>query len=236
MLPVSTLLVPQGAEYGAVCRGLRRIDRPPTVVAIPAGPQPASRFLQQWLCGQPADRKPQAVLLMGLCGSLTARLTVADAVLYEQCWAVRGAPIAPSIPEANDSAVCDPELTDWIAQRLQGQVERVKGASCDRVLCTAAEKQQLGQQSGADVVDMEGFAALTGLHQANIPGAMLRVVSDGCDRNLPNLNPALDADGNLKPHILALTLLQQPGPALQLIRGSLRGLAKLQTLTYQLFC
>ena len=235
MLPFSTILVPKGAEYGAVCRGLRRIDRPPAVVAIPAGPKSASRFLQQWLCNQSADRTPHAVLLMGLCGSLTARLTVADAVLYEMCRAVSGVSIASLTPETNDLAVCDPELTDWIDQRLQGQVERVKGASCDRVICTATEKQQLGQQSGADVVDMEGFAALTDLRQAGIPGTMLRVISDGCDRNLPNLNLALDADGNLKPQTLALAMLQQPGPALQLIQGSLQGLAKLQTLTYQLF-
>ncbi len=227
---VSTILVPQGAEYSAVCRGLRRIAQPPRVVAIPAGPKPSSQFLRQWLDHQASDRRqPQAILLMGLCGSLTARLRVADAVLYEMCSAGNR-----SGAKEND-AICDPALTDWIGQRLQGRAERVKGVSCDRIICTAIEKQQLGRQSDAAVVDMEGWTTLTCLKQANLPGAILRVISDDCHHNLPNLNSVLDSNGNLTPRNLAMAMVRRPGPALHLIRGSLRGLAQLQTLTRQLF-
>ncbi|MGL4882070.1 MAG: hypothetical protein ACRC8K_13540, partial [Waterburya sp.] len=101
-LAIDTIVVPQGAEYQAVCRGLKQARRQraegrrqrgglyqveqvknPQVVSIPMG----RNYVQQIL----ADRifkvtKPQTVLIMGLCGSLVPQYSVGDPVLYQSCW------------------------------------------------------------------------------------------------------------------------------------------------------
>jgi nucleoside phosphorylase len=52
-------------------------------------------------------------------------------------------------------------------------------------------KLQLAQ-SGAFVVDMESYSILEAAHAANIPAAVIRVVSDTADFELPDFNQALN--------------------------------------------
>lgn len=241
--PVSTLLVPQGAEYRAVCDGLRRVAIAPAVVPIPAGLQPVAQFLADPVPanGHPATARATAlptgsqaaVLLLGLCGSLTPDLAVGDIVLYQSCMhAIANSPQTDTPPWMT----CDPALTDWIFQRLQGGAKLVRGISCDRVLCTAREKQQLGQQFRAAVVDMEGSAVLQHFNQLDIPTAILRIVSDDCHQDLPDLSAAFSSSGQLQPFPLARAMARQPQAALRLIRGSLQALAQLKAVTATLFC
>jgi hypothetical protein len=107
----------------------------------------------------------------------------------------------------------------------------VRALTSDRLIWSAAEKCELGKIYTAEVVDMEGFAALKVLGQAGIAVAMVRVVSDDCHHNLPDLTAALSLDGALQPLPLALGLLRQPIAAARLIRGALRGLQVLQRVT-----
>jgi hypothetical protein len=60
---------------------------------------------------------------------------------------------------------------------------------------------------------------------------MLRVVSDGCDHDIPNLNSGLSSDGSLQPLALAVAMLKQPIAATRLIRGSLQALKVLEQVT-----
>ena len=86
LLP-QTILVPQGAEYKAVCRGLSGVKLPkPWVVPIPIGSKPVTHYLERWQ--QTEDfltAKPSSILLMGLCGSLSPQLAVGDMALYHDC-------------------------------------------------------------------------------------------------------------------------------------------------------
>ena len=52
---------------------------------------------------------------------------------------------------------------------------------------------------------------------------------------IPNLNRAIDPDGNLRTLPMAIAFLQQPLAAIRLIRGSLTGLKTLQQVTFKLF-
>jgi len=122
-----------------------------------------------------------------------------------------------------------------LQERLQLATPQVRALTSDRLVWSAAEKRQLYRQYQAEVVDMEGYAALQVLSPANIPVAMVRVISDDCHRDLPDLNPALGADGSLQPLPLAMGLLQQPLAAARLIRGSLRGLRELGNVAAALF-
>lgn len=215
--PISAILVPQGAEYRSVCQGIRRCAAPsPIVIPLPIGPSAVHHFLK---AQSDAEWTRFPLLVMGLCGSLAPRYCVGDAVLYQQCLDLSG--------HESANQPCDRDFTAWLQTRLHLPV--VPALTSDRIITSAQEKQQLAQIHRADVVDMEGNAILTALPHARL--AMLRVVSDDCHHDLPDLTPALSPAGELLPGKLAIALLRRPIAATRLIRGSLHGLKVLQTLT-----
>ncbi|MCY7274016.1 MAG: phosphorylase [Phormidesmis sp. CAN_BIN44] len=218
-----TLLVPQGAEYQAVCRGLKSCKNPPQVVALPIGVEPVTQFLIHWQRSPSFTEVLQSgVLVMGLCGSLTAKLRVGDRVLYQFCQNASGKVLE-----------CDPTLTAQIQQHLT-ETTLVRAFTSDRIISSAHEKQQLGQIHQADVVDMEGSAIMTILAQAGVAVAMARVVSDDIDHDLPDLSAAISPEGKLRSLPLALGMIRQPIAALRLIRGSLKGLRTLEAISARL--
>jgi adenosylhomocysteine nucleosidase len=67
----------------------------------------------------------------------------------------------------------------------------------DRVIATAAEKQQLS--SFADAVDMESFAVLSVAKVKKLPAVAIRVISDRFDEDVPaNLDTTVDERGRVK--------------------------------------
>ncbi|WP_322710446.1 phosphorylase [Nostoc sp. ChiSLP03a] len=218
-LPINTILVPRGAEYKAVCRGLSGITASiPTVLAIPVGMKPLLKYLQQ---GQ--FLAPSRVLIMGICGSLSDRYTVGDLVLYQNC-----------IYQGKQQE-CDRTFTAQLHSYISEKSLLVKSLTSDRVIWSASEKRHLGKTLAADVVDMEGFTALEFFNSAGMSVAMLRVVSDDCQHNIPDLTPAINSDGSLNPFPLAIAMLRQPFAATRLIRGSLTALKVLEQVTNRLF-
>ncbi|MBW4575823.1 MAG: phosphorylase [Aphanothece sp. CMT-3BRIN-NPC111] len=222
-LNIHVILVPQGVEYQAVCRGVSCITAPkPLVVPIPIGVEPLTKYLETWQHAGGLLNYPQPqVLLMGLCGSLSPNYAVGDMVIYQNC-------VYKSNTSQPELRSCDRELTTKLHHTLKERATLVQGLTSDRLIWSADEKRQLGQIYNADVVDMEGFAALKVLNQAGVAVAMLRVVSDGCDRDLPNLTSAFSSTGTLQPLPLAIGMIRQPLAATRLIQGSLKGLKVLQ--------
>jgi Phosphorylase superfamily len=218
---MSTLiLVPQGAEYQAVCRGLSRVtSSPPQVLAIPMGIEPVRQYLQKL-----THFSEHRILMMGLCGSLSKKYQVGDIVLYQNCL------YQGNLQEGNNS------FTAYIHNQLRDHVSLVKGLTSDRLICTAVEKQKLHQQYNTDVVDMEGHPFLEFFQQfPKVEVAILRVVSDDADHDIPDITSAINADGSLKPLQLAWELIRQPKSGTRLITGSLQGLKTLTKITQLLF-
>ncbi|MBD2364016.1 phosphorylase [Anabaena minutissima FACHB-250] len=216
-----TILVPQGAEYAAVCRGLNRVTgKKPHVVPIPVGIKPVKEYLQKWSKTEDFGNeiKP-GVLVMGLCGSLTQQYKVGDIVLYQDCVYQQQVQQCSHILNAH----------------IQSTVNIVKSLTSDRVICSATEKRYLGETMSVDVVDMEGFAVLEFFNKIAVEVAMLRVVSDDSHHDIPDISAAINPDGSLKPLSLALTFIRQPIAATRLIRGSLQGLKVLEQVTQLLF-
>lgn len=222
---IHLILVPQGAEYRAVCRGLREVSRPPTVLPVPAGPAPLARHLQM-LWESEVLTAGQSVLMMGVCGGLIPDLAVGDHVLYQTC---------ASTTEDASRLECDRDLTDQIRQHLIDQIRVVRAVTSDRVIATPGDKQQLAQQFKADVVDMEGFPALSLLQSWGVAVAMVRVVSDDSQQAIPDLSFVFDETGSLRPLVLGRALIRQPIAGLRLIKGSLKGIQELQALSKDLF-
>lgn len=206
---VSVILVPQGAEYQAVFQGIQAKVNPPEVVPIPAG-EAVTRYLD--------DRFSNAgeVLVMGLCGSLSPEFEVGTIALYQAC-----------VDFSGQMKMCDRAFTQRLAAQLQ--VSPVLGLTSDRVICSAIEKRDLGKTYGAAVVDMEGFAILS-----HLSVAMLRVVSDDLQGDLPDLSRVIDSHGKIQTIPMAKAMIQRPIAAGRLIRGSLTGLRRLRQLTAEL--
>ena len=225
-IPVDAILVPQGAEYKSVCKGLKYTKSQLPVFPIPMGTAALTQYLEKWQqAGHIANCSQPKVLLMGLCGSLSPQYAVGDVVLYESC----------VYSQSQRKDICDRELTDWVDHKLKERVYRVKALTSDHLIYSATEKSNLGQVYAADVVDMEGFAALEILSQFGVAVAMLRVVSDDIHHDIPDLTAALNKNGSLETLPLAIALLRQPLAAMRLIRGAMRGLQVLQKVTTLLF-
>nr|WP_155748728.1 phosphorylase [Scytonema sp. UIC 10036] len=234
-IPIDTILVPQGAEYKSVCKGLNRVAEPkPNVLPIPMGTLPLKNYLE--ILQQSVNLQPHSrVLLMGLCGSLSIQYNVGNIVVYKSC-IYSGFKQDRGNSRSVSQLFCEPELTATLQNKLSTKKAFTGiGLTSDRFIYSANEKLHLGQTYNTNVVDMEGFVALEHLSQLGIAVGMVRVVSDDARYDIPNLTNALNSDGSLQPLPLFMGLLREPIAAARLIFGSLRGLQVLQKVTNTLF-
>jgi nucleoside phosphorylase len=223
MLSINTIVVPQGAEYQAVCRGLAKanIDHI-KVIAIPIGVKHITQVLANYAQEINSSAK---VLILGLCGSLADTHAVGDLVLVRSCEDL-----------SHNLIDLDAELTAAIQQQLTiDQSHLVAALTSDRIITQADAKGILAQQYSATIVEMEGYGYVKELQRQGVAVAMMRVVSDDLRGDLPDLNQAIDSQGNLQTLALAIALIKQPIAAIRLIRGSLTGLRALEAITAKLF-
>ncbi len=220
--PIRTVLVPQGAEYRAVQKGCKRARAAVSVVPLPVGPAAADR-LEQWL-SQYKLFAEAGYLLVGLGGGLSTDLTVGDAVLCET---------SQGVEKGEDAIQLDPALTQWIRKRLP-EVRVGRAVGSDRIITRATEKQSLHQTLGASVVEMECLPVLGVLQHQGKRLAMVRVISDDCRHDLPDISKMVQANGSLRPLALATQFGRQPMGAGRLVMGALKGLARLEQLMYEL--
>ncbi|MEL6578505.1 MAG: phosphorylase [Cyanobacteria bacterium J06621_12] len=220
MLSINTIVVPQGAEYQAVCRGLAKAGQENVqIISIPIGVCQLNQVMADY--GSVIDNDKN-ILILGLCGSLTKAHCLGDLVLVPSC-----------IDLSHNKIDLDAELTAEIQHQLD--IKTAIGLTSDRVITQAASKLDLAQQYAATIVEMEGYSYVQELQRRDKSVAMLRVVSDDLSGDLPNLNQAIDSQGNLQTLPMAIALLKQPLAAVRLIKGSLAGLKKLEQLTTKLF-
>ncbi|MBE9204260.1 hypothetical protein IQ218_13465 [Synechocystis salina LEGE 06099] len=222
------IVAPQGTEAQAIAKGLGKTDHI-HLQAMPVGAIAVQSFLEN--LAQTWAARPQGLLVMGVTGSLSADYGIGQAVWVEQCqyWGDGGHGQQPEY-------VGDRHLMERINHLLEphGQIPLVKGITVPQVVCGGAEKQLLGQKSGAQVVDMENTAVLAFGAANQIPVAILRVVSDTMAQDLPDLSGVFTDQGALQPFPLAKALLRRPLTAGHLIQGSLRACAQLTAIARSL--
>jgi len=185
---VDIIVVPQGSEYQAVCRGLSKSGfNGVEIISIPLGtnnlPQVLTSYSQQLSIAR-------NVLIMGFCGSLSQLYNVGDVILVKSCQDL-----------LNSQINLDLNLTIKLQNILS--VNLVAGLTSDRIITQAQEKQKLAQQYSVSVVEMEGYAYVRELQQRGISVAMLRVVSDGLRGDIPDLSNAIDHQGNIKGLVIS---------------------------------
>ena len=147
--------------------------------------------------------RPTAVVILGVCGGLVPALVENDTVLYSNC---------RTIDAKDPEILCSAELTARISAALGANnisFKPVSGITSPRVAINRQEKALLAK-SGAHVVDMESYAVLEAATKAGIPVAIVRVVSDSLDRDLPDFNQALRPDGSIAPLAVARLAIAPP--------------------------
>jgi hypothetical protein len=172
--------------------------------------------------GPPLGRKPDAVLVIGLCGGLAESLPEQRIVAYTECLST-GPNKAPPLQ-------CSPALTDGIVRRLQQQgitVDRVIGITSPRIATTKADRLALAK-SGAAAVDMESYPIVSAAGRAGVPAIVLRVVSDSLDTEMPDFNPALNAQGALDGRKALWIALGSPLETFRLLSANKRAMERLK--------
>ena len=211
---IDAILVPQGAEFAVVARACQN---GPPVFAVPAGAAIASGLAHLPIASG------QRVLLLGLCGSLDDGDRIGDVVLYRATVSIAGQQLA-----------CDRSLVEFLAGMLVPEPEPVLALTSPQVIFRAAEKNYYRELLGARVVDMEGQIAQLKLAELGITMGTIRVVSDDCSHDLPDLSNVFDDRGQLQIWQLAKALLRTPLAGMRLVQGSIRALAVLSQVASQL--
>jgi hypothetical protein len=221
------ILVPQGAEYQAVVGAIKNIPHPPVILAIPVGKLAVTKYLYDWRQNNP-DFSASGVILIGLGGSLSAEISLGQAVSLESCLNYQNY-------QADQEQQSDRILTNWVEETLGKNIQRVQGLTSDRVIVDASEKQELGKSFNCQVVEMEGWAVLSFFKELGIPATIIRVISDEVEQPLPDLSKIYDTQGQLNAIALSFALGKKPIAGYRLIVGSLKSLKILNQITRKLF-
>ena len=228
---IDTIIVPQGAEYQAVCKGLRgNKSHSPNVIAVPMTYEPLKDFLLNWLMSQlKQECHISGVLMLGLAGSLSQKYPIGEWVIYQQCLRLN-----PSTQQV-ETYLSDPTLSSMLRKVMGADLPWVTGINSDRFISSITDKIKLAQQYQADVVDMESAAAFAVFQEANIPMVVIRAISDDINQDMPDLGDVINTKGELATLPLVLRLLAHPFAGLRLIQGSQTGLKTLEQLVNKLF-
>ncbi len=159
------------------------LEIPGVIILITGiGRQNAEASLRRFLTGH----LPRRVITCGFAGGLNPALAVGDLVY----------------------ATGYPELEEPLAET---GATRVTFFCADRIATTAVEKQKLRDETGADVVEMESEAILNLCREQEIPCAMLRVISDPANEDLPlDFNALSKPDKSLHFGKLLLAVARSP--------------------------
>ncbi|MBI2819486.1 MAG: hypothetical protein HYX73_05865 [Acidobacteria bacterium] len=165
-------------------------------------------------------RKPDAVLVIGLCGGLTESLPEERIVAYTECL---------STDAAKRELRCSQTLTEAVVSLLASSsilCDRVVGVTSPRIATTRDERLSLAR-CGAAVVDMESYSIVDAAENAGVPAAVLRVVSDSLDRDLPDFNRALNDAGALDGRKALKVALGSPLQTAKLLAANKRAMQHL---------
>jgi nucleoside phosphorylase len=145
---------------------------------------------------------PDAAVVIGLCGGVSPSVRESELVLYSENQSTQSSQtLAPS-----------KALTEGLRAVLEQKeipCKSVVGITTGRVATTREEKKELAA-SGAHVVDMESYEIVAAANRVRVSVAVLRVVSDGLDRPMPDFNRAMKPNGDVDPRLAAVVCLRRP--------------------------
>ena len=178
-------------EVEAVPFRKRALKTPGVAILVTGiGPRNAENSLRRFL----ENTRPEQVLTCGFAGGLNPELKSGEVVFM-----TASAPLE--------------------ARLLAAGAQPATFYSAPRIATTVAEKRQLREQTGADVVEMESGAILAVCHESQIPCALARAISDTAHEDLPlDFNLLSKPDLSLDSGKLAWAIAKAPWKIAALIQ------------------
>ena len=192
------------------------------------------------------QHQPSAILSLGFCGALAARLRPGDLVVCSPLRALHTMePLVHAVPVDNFLR-CDEAL---VRQALLVSIPQSRGLTCwvkhaQRVYPVVGEcltlpsaashrrtKAWLSEHFASVVVDMESFWLGTQAQEAGVPYLAVRAVSDTHAETLPPLDGLVDDFGQAEWPVLPRYLAHHPLVAGQLVRFGLHARQAQKSLT-----
>jgi nucleoside phosphorylase len=155
-----------------------------------------------------------ALIVVGFAGGLNPRLKIGDAVIYDLCHQVN--------TDRAYSIACDAYLAKSIFDILQNSMLKSmqgSGVTVSRVVTGAGEKIALGIQYNALAADMESYGLMAVCAELGLPAAVLRIISDVAETDLPDFNNAIQSDGRINKWKVAAEILRMPLASMRFIRN-----------------
>jgi adenosylhomocysteine nucleosidase len=143
------------------------------------------------------SKKYSFCIISGFAGALKSSVKLGDIVASERV----------QHHTSGQSEICDRDLLIHASENGATRIATL--LTTDDVVNTAAEKNNLS--AFADAVDMESFAILQAANKKNVPSAVLRVISDSFDRDMPaELDTIVDPQGHVKIFGVARYVAKHP--------------------------
>lgn len=179
------------------------------------------------------NNRPDVLLVAGLAGGLDRQLKSGDTVIYDFCHNGRGNPVSPDSkekPSSRDqiaSIRCNDQvsksliaaLCSFNSSRSERRCFHGSGVTVDRIITEAETKIRFGVNYRAVAVDMESYDVLGVCAEYGLPGAVLRVISDEAESDLPDFNFAARADGRMDIWRTAAAMAARPAASSRFLRS-----------------
>lgn len=212
-----------------ICRGMVD-DRTITILQCGIG----ARGFAGWLANHLTENRYDALIVSGLAGALDPRLKTGDSIVYDHCLDARGAveestPTDLPIQHSHRQAELIRTLLDALRESALNCVYG-SGITVSHVVVNAQDKLWMGQQHQAVAVDMESFDVMQIAAKCGVPAAVVRVISDEAEHDLPDFNAAAEPDGTINPRRMAAALLRRPVASARFLRNLKPVLAALRNV------
>ncbi len=149
------------------------------------------------------------VLVLGYCGGLSLKLKIGDTVIATEV----------TDYETKKRLVLDNSLCDLLGKahiREGLNYRAVPMVTHSRVVETPAEKSSLLELTKAEAVDMESSEIAKVAMSKDVKVAIVKVVVDDSETQLPNLNDYFEKKGKVDHRHIAPVFVAQPGLTFQL--------------------
>jgi len=161
------------------------------VVLTGMGPRNAEKAIRSAM----AAERPRLVLSSGFAGGLNPNLATGMVIFAAD------------------------EQTHLASALLAAGARPARFYSAERVVSTAEQKRAVWQATASDAVEMESQIICAVCGEKNIPSAIVRVVLDTSDEDLPlDFNQLMTADQRLDNWKLALAVMKSPAKISALLR------------------
>jgi hopanoid-associated phosphorylase len=148
--------------------------------------------------GRAINSETRGIISIGIAGALGPALRPGDYI------------VASQLIVGDEQFETDKDWTKRLRDLLPGSISGAVAAG-DAIVSSASEKSALHRTTGAYAVDMESHVAARAARAHNLPFAILRVVSDAADHDLPQaVCVAMKPDGGINVGAVMGSLLANP--------------------------